>query len=69
MNTDIKRIRDIIEKETGINLDIATRKREAVLARRMYYTILKRQTKMSLNDIGATPVSYTHLTLPTKRIV
>ena len=54
MNTDIKRIRDIIEKETGINLDIATRKREAVLARRMYYTILKRQTKMSLNDIGAT---------------
>ena len=26
-------------------------------------------TKKALNDVGITSVSYTHLTLPTKRIV
>ena len=54
MDTDIKRIRDIIEKETGVSLDNTTRKRKVVHARRMYYSILKLHTKMSLQAIGAT---------------
>ena len=47
MNTDINRIRKIVEKETGVNLDDTSRKRKVVHARRMYYNILKQHTKMS----------------------
>ena len=54
MNTDIKKIRNIIEKETGVNLDSKTRKRNVVHARRMYYKILKLHTNMSLEGIGKT---------------
>ena len=54
MNTDINRIRKIVEKETGVNLDDTSRKRKVVHARRMYYNILKQHTKMSLQAIGAT---------------
>jgi hypothetical protein len=54
MNTDIQRIKNIIESETGVNLDANTRKRSVVHARRMYYKILKLHTNMSLDAIGKT---------------
>lgn len=59
MNTDIKRIRQVIEKETGVDLDVKSRKSNIVLARRMYYKILKLHTNklgtnMSLDAIGKT---------------
>lgn len=54
MNKDIQRIRETVENQTGVDLHIKTRKRESVQARRMYYKILKKQTKMSLSAIGKT---------------
>lgn len=54
MNTDIKRIRKIVERETGVNLDTNNRKRNVVHARRMYYKIMKLYTNMSLDAIGKT---------------
>lgn len=54
MNTDINRIRKIVEKETGVDLDSTNRKRKVVHARRMYYKIMKLHTNMSLDAIGKT---------------
>lgn len=54
MNTDIQRIKNTIESETGVNLNANTRKRNVVHARRMYYKILKLHTNMSLDAIGNT---------------
>jgi len=54
MDTDIKRVRGIIEKITGVNLGIKTRKRNVIHARRMYYKILNLHTSLSLDAIGKT---------------
>lgn len=54
MNTDIKRIRKVVERETGVNLDTNNRKRNVVHARRIYYKIMKLYTNMSLDAIGKT---------------
>jgi len=54
MNTNIKEIRELVEKETGVNLDIKSRKREVVQARRIYYKILSMLGGLSLEAIGKT---------------
>lgn len=54
MDTDIKRVRRIIEEITGVNLGIKTRKRNVIHARRMYYKILNLHTNLSLDAIGKT---------------
>jgi len=54
MDTDIQRIRKVVESETGFDLDVKSRKRGLVHARRMYYKILKLYTNMSLDAIGKT---------------
>lgn len=54
MDTDIQRIRNVVESETGFDLDVKSRKRGLVHARRMYYKILKLYTNMSLDAIGKT---------------
>jgi len=57
-----KRLRDIIEYETGLNIYVNTRRREYVQARAMYYYILRKETKMSLQAISET-VKKNHATI------
>lgn len=54
MDTNINRIRTIIEEQTGVDLDVKSRKLNVIQARRMYYKILKLNTNMSLSAIGKT---------------
>lgn len=55
MKSEIKHIKGVVEEATGVTLDLKTRKREVVFARRMYYKILKESFKrMSLDSIGKT---------------
>lgn len=57
-----KRLRDIIEYETGLSLSTNTRRREYVQARGMYYYILRKETNMSLQAISET-VKKNHATI------
>lgn len=55
MNTEIKFLQGIVEEKTGVSLEVSTRKREYVYARRIYYSIIKKRfNKMSLDAIGET---------------
>jgi len=57
-----KRLRDIVEYETGLDISKNTRRREYVQARGIYYYILRKETNMSLHSISET-VKKNHATI------
>lgn len=64
MNTDINRLKSIINEINGVDIDLKTRNRKVVHARRMYYKILRLHTNMSLDAIGKTlKVNQNHATV------
>ena len=58
----IEKFKKIIELETGVNVEIVSRKRNFVEARAMYYKLLRDVSNMTLQAIGDT-VNKDHATI------
>ena len=58
----IEKFKKIIELETGVNVEIVSRKRNFVEARAMYYKLLRDVSNMTLQAIGNT-VNKDHATI------
>ena len=58
----IEKFKKIIELETGVNVEIVSRKRNFVEARAMYYKLLRDISNMTLQAIGDT-VNKDHATI------
>jgi len=58
----IEKFKKIIELETGVNVEIVSRKRNFVEARAMYYKLLRDVSNMTLQAIGDT-VNKDHSTI------
>lgn len=65
MEYEVKYLKGIIKKHTGVNMSENTRRREVVHARRMYYKIMREfYKKSSLHEIGQTlPLKQNHATV------
>lgn len=65
MESEIKYLKRIVQKKTGVKIGVKTRKREVVHARRMYYKIMREfYKKTSLHSIGQTlPLKQNHATV------
>lgn len=65
MESEIKYLKRIVQKKTGVKIGVKTRKREVVHARRMYYKIMREfYKKFSLHEIGQTlPLKQNHATV------
>jgi len=65
MKSEVKYLKGIVKKYTGVNVESNTRKREVVHARRMYYKIMRElYKKTSLKSIGETlPLKQNHATV------
>jgi hypothetical protein len=55
----IEKFKKIIELETGVNVEIVSRKRNFVEARAMYYKLLRDVSNMTFQAIVSTPLYYT----------
>jgi hypothetical protein len=51
---DIQRVKDVINNELGIDIDVKIRQREVIDGRSMYYRYLRDNTLMSLKNIANT---------------
>lgn len=58
----IKKLKALIKKETGIDIEKVSRKRETINARKVYYKILRISTNISCNTISKS-VDKTHATV------
>lgn len=65
MEYEVKYLKGIIKKHTGVNMSENTRRREVVHVRRMYYKIMREfYKKTSLHSIGQTlPLKQNHATV------
>lgn len=65
MEYEVKYLKGIIKKHTGVNMSENTRRREVVHVRRMYYKIMREfYKKSSLHEIGQTlPLKQNHATV------
>ena len=61
---DIQRVKDVINNELGIDIDVKIRQREVIDGRSMYYRYLRDNTLMSLMSIANTlETAHDHSTL------
>lgn len=58
----IKKLKKIIKEQTEIDIDVVSRKRETINARKVYYKILRITTNVSCNTISKS-VGKTHATV------
>jgi len=49
---EMKTIREVVERETGVDISQATNKRDVVYARAIYFKLCKERTGKTLADIG-----------------
>jgi chromosomal replication initiation ATPase DnaA len=62
--TDLQRVKDIINNELGVDIDVQIRQRDVVDARSMYYYYIRHSTLMSLKKIALTlETKHDHSTL------
>lgn len=60
--TQIKKLKRIIKNQTGIDIEKVSRKREVVIARKVYFKLLTETTKLSYTTM-ASSVHQTHATV------
>jgi chromosomal replication initiation ATPase DnaA len=62
--TDLQRVKDIINNELGVDIDVNIRQRDVVDSRSMYYYWVRHNTLMSLKKIAGTlETNHDHSTL------
>jgi chromosomal replication initiation ATPase DnaA len=64
VGADIQKVKDVINNELGIDIDVKIRQREVIDGRSMYYRYLRDNTLMSLTSIANTlETAHDHSTL------
>jgi chromosomal replication initiation ATPase DnaA len=64
VGADIQKVKDVINNEFGIDIDVQIRRRDVIDARSMYYRYLRDNTLMSLQKIASTlAMNHDHATL------
>ena len=64
VGADIQKVKDVINNEFGVDIDVQIRQRDVIDARSMYYRYLRDNTLMSLQKIASTlETNHNHATL------
>jgi len=64
VGADIQKVKDVINNEFGLDIDVQIRRRDVIDARSMYYRYLRDNTLMSLQKIAGTlAMNHNHATL------
>ena len=64
VGADIQKVKDVINNEFGLDIDVQIRRRDVIDARSMYYRYLRDNTLMSLTSIANTlETAHDHSTL------
>jgi chromosomal replication initiation ATPase DnaA len=64
VGADIQKVKDVINNEFGVDIDVQIRQRDVIDARSMYYRYVRDNTLMSLQKIAGTlAMNHNHATL------